>query len=570
SPGADTVRFDASVFPPGGRTPITLAAALPTIDGTEGIIIDGSGADVVLDANGAPDGLPFGPFSATLSGIVVRNLTVRGAATGVSASAEVVSGVLIDGVTIVDATGSNRRGINIFGNQTVEDVQIDRCTLSVSGGTALSIFSIDGTDGVHIRRSTAAASRIGFSVGSNGRIANAVFESVTASGNERAGLSFFGGGGFEDLSATDIQSVENGAGWELTGGEMTRVRIANSEFRANDDGGIRLTVTTTAGVSESSVEGNRIVQNDGTGLSLVSTGPAGITISENDVLNNGTTESDHGISFGVGETSSASGISGNTVSGNAGAGILAFRGRVAISENVTQNNGLLGIDLRPTNEPAPFITANDPGDSDEGVNRLQNTPDLVAAPIDGGQTLAVTYAVDSAPANATYPLRVEFFLADDDGEEGQTFLGADAYPESDAQAQRTAVFTIDAPVADGARLLATATDADGNTSEFSAPLALALAPTSAGPDVVSEGIRLTARPNPDPLAVHLGIDGPLPSARVALFDALGREVAVLHEGPLATGEHTLALEAAALPAGVYIVRVVTPAGTASQAVTIVR
>ncbi|GIV58037.1 MAG: hypothetical protein KatS3mg042_0950 [Rhodothermaceae bacterium] len=44
--------------------------------------------------------------------------------------------------------------------------------------------------------------------------------------------------------------------------------------------------------------------------------------------------------------------------------------------------------------------------------------------------------------------------------------------------------------------------------------------------------------------------------RVAVYDVLGREVAVLHRGPLTGGTtHTLRFEAGGLPAGVYVVRV---------------
>jgi hypothetical protein len=45
---------------------------------------------------------------------------------------------------------------------------------------------------------------------------------------------------------------------------------------------------------------------------------------------------------------------------------------------------------------------------------------------------------------------------------------------------------------------------------------------------------------------------------VEVFDALGRRVAILHDGPLAAGAHTLELDAASLPPGHYIVRAHVP------------
>ena len=50
--------------------------------------------------------------------------------------------------------------------------------------------------------------------------------------------------------------------------------------------------------------------------------------------------------------------------------------------------------------------------------------------IDGG-VLTVSYSVDSTTSNAAYPLRVEFFMADSDSQEGMTYLGFDEYTASD-------------------------------------------------------------------------------------------------------------------------------------------
>lgn len=60
------------------------------------------------------------------------------------------------------------------------------------------------------------------------------------------------------------------------------------------------------------------------------------------------------------------------------------------------------------------------------------------------------------------------------------------------------------------------------------------------------------------------------AARVDVLDALGRTVAVLHDGPLGAGATPLAWAAAAVPAGVYRVRLRTATGTTTQAVTVLR
>ena len=69
------------------------------------------------------------------------------------------------------------------------------------------------------------------------------------------------------------------------------------------------------------------------------------------------------------------------------------------------------------------------------------------------------------------------------------------------------------------------------------------------------------------LALTLAAAGPV---EASLFDVLGRRVAVLHDGVLAAGLHTLAVDASALPAGVYVARVAGAGVAASVTLTVVR
>ncbi len=59
-------------------------------------------------------------------------------------------------------------------------------------------------------------------------------------------------------------------------------------------------------------------------------------------------------------------------------------------------------------------------------------------------------------------------------------------------------------------------------------------------------------------------------ATVEVFDVLGRRVAVLVEGPLAAGTHTLRLDARALAPGAYVVRATAGGLAATRRVTVVR
>ncbi|MFN3596884.1 MAG: M36 family metallopeptidase [Rubricoccaceae bacterium] len=92
-------------------------------------------------------------------------------------------------------------------------------------------------------------------------------------------------------------------------------------------------------------------------------------------------------------------------------------------------------------------------------------------------------------------------------------------------------------------------------------------------DAVAGASRLEiAGPNPfrTRTAVTLEVDAPQ-TVLVALYDLLGRRLAVLHDGALAAGvPSTVDVEAAGLPAGTYVVQATGETFRATQRVTIVR
>ncbi len=95
-----------------------------------------------------------------------------------------------------------------------------------------------------------------------------------------------------------------------------------------------------------------------------------------------------------------------------------------------------------------------------------------------------------------------------------------------------------------------------------------VAPVADEPGASAGGLALAAAPNParSASAVTLALGEPQ-SASVRVYDALGREVARLHDGPLSAGTHTFRLDAEALPAGVYVVRATAAAGAGTEART---
>lgn len=156
----------------------------------------------------------------------------------------------------------------------------------------------------------------------------------------------------------------------------------------------------------------------------------------------------------------------NLIAHNHGAGIFSREARSSESfdnrGNRIHHNGGVGranVDIAPAG-PNP----NDAGDADTGANNRQNTPEILAASV-AGNTLTVTYRIDTATGAAAYPLRVDFYENIQGG--SGALLGQDAYPAASAQAPRTIALTVPAHVR-ALPLVAAATDANGYSSEFSA------------------------------------------------------------------------------------------------------
>ena len=60
------------------------------------------------------------------------------------------------------------------------------------------------------------------------------------------------------------------------------------------------------------------------------------------------------------------------------------------------------------------------------------------------------------------------------------------------------------------------------------------------------------------------------TARVTVYDLMGRRVATLHDGMLPSGETTLTLDAASLASGTYVVRLEAAHGARTRTVLVTR
>ncbi len=189
-------------------------------------------------------------------------------------------------------------------------------------------------------------------------------------------------------------------------------------------------------------------------------------------------------------------IESNTLSLNGAAGVRVVSGAGnAIRSNLIFDNGSLGIDLGN-----PGAAPNDAGDPDAGANNLQNFP-IITRAMPGTGSVTLQGRLNGA-ANTAFAL--EFFAnanCDPSGfGEGATLLGsASATTDGTGDATFDAAFASAAP--EGNFVSATATDAAGNTSEFSP-----CARIGPGNDVWTRALRLTPGGPLAPAAIDQFVD----------------------------------------------------------------
>ena len=115
----------------------------------------------------------------------------------------------------------------------------------------------------------------------------------------------------------------------------------------------------------------------------------------------------------------------------------------------------------------------DPGGGEEGPNNLQNFPEFDEDETEydaDDNEMVVNFRVQTNTGNANYPLEIDFYLADGEDRQGKTYLGTVDYSDANSWVFETFNPPADVDISSGDLMVATATDGDGNTSEFSNPV----------------------------------------------------------------------------------------------------
>ncbi|MFC3194700.1 CSLREA domain-containing protein [Marinicella sediminis] len=256
------------------------------------------------------------------------------------------------------------------------------------------------------------------------------------------------------------------------------------------------------------VEGNVISGNSGVGLTVSTSSPSplrrvqvisnliGVAADGQTPLPNlggGVYSSGIAIDTVIGKPGEGNVIAYNQCGPNWGCGIAVsgFTNNVIeIRHNSIYNNENEGIDLE-----SDRFTPNDAGDFDSGANRLQNFPDINSAQHDpDGNRINLNFWVDSHNGASDYPITLDVYAADSDGQEGQTWLASTTFTESQYLAGNpiTRTMTAAAAVAENDVIVVTATEGGGRTSEFSPGFVLAGQPDFS---IACPNTRITTSPS---------------------------------------------------------------------------
>ena len=453
----------------GAPSAILLASPLPAI--TNPVVIDGytepgaqpdtngpgaaDNAVLMVEINGSEAGVGASGFVLAAGGSTVRGLIISffdgGSAIEIdSPGGDNISGNLLGSVLTSSTStvgGGNKNGVSILGSSG-----------NTVGGTtddAPNIITGNAADGVLIANSNGG-----------GDAADNVVERNFI-GLEPTGENGVGNGGpGVVLSASTTSGAGSVTGTTISGniiaGSGYGTAIARSTL-TDDDANILL--------EGSLVSGNTIIGNKiGTDITGM-TGAAGMA---EQFLADGI-NIDGAVDTMIG--GSAPGAA-NTIAFNAGVGVnvLAGTGNTISRNAIFQNGRLLADPLFPqvggidVGDDGP--TPNHATNPLPGPNNFQNFP-LISSVTSSGSSTIVTGMLQSAP-NTVYT--IEFFSnpsADPSGYgQGQTFLGATSVT-TDASGNATlsaANATLPVAVAAGSFVSATATDPQGDTSEFSLEL----------------------------------------------------------------------------------------------------
>ena len=467
--GSDTIDF---AIPGAGQKTIALLSELPAIGET--VIMDGGNngdaTNRVEVTGGGTLSTGFNLNASTASGSTIRNFVLNG-----FTSRQILFLFTVTGCTIQ----GNIIGLNAAGTAIVDtsrqgiDMEVG-CSGNLIGGTTAAERNV-----------ISSATDIAIVLNSSDSIVQGNFIGLNAAGTAKAGNPNFGvfvGNGGATIGGTNPGEgnviVSGSVGIEFGGNPALAQSsgLAQGNFIGTDATGmISLNAGTGTGINVSHatgvvISGGNVISGNNLGVSISSSGISGGSSNSITVQGNFIGTGSDGVSaLGNSGNGVDMFLSNNNIVGgiNSGEGnIIAFNGGAGVRNNLSTGNRIegnsifsnvgLGIDQETSG-----VSLNDFGDLDGA----QNFPKITAVTTTASD-VDITGTLSSRP-NTSY--RLEFFgnvETDPSGfGEGKVLIGT---TDVTTDGVGGAAFNVTFPLADPvATFVATAIDADGDTSEFS-------------------------------------------------------------------------------------------------------
>ena len=482
----DTIAFD---IPGAGIHTIVVSTDLP--QATDPLIIDGTtqpgyaGTPVIELTESTPtQGLRITAGGSTVRGLAIFEFGIQ--LTLISNGGNVVEACYI-GINATATVTTSGQGLQIQNSPDTRIGGTDPAVRNVISGLTSTGIQLVGSDGTVIQGNIIGTDPAGaLDLGNSGGISVVNSDDVVIGGASAGMGNLISGNNGVGISVTGSGNVliaGNLIGTDITG---TQAIPNNFGIDANNLPGT-ITIGTPALAARNVISGNNqgIFLNNGVQSATIQNNYIGTDITGTlPIPNNVAILLNHSTTTGVliggpnpGEGNVIVFNEGNSVAH----GIWSFGRRITVRGNRIHDNEGLGFDNDPTG-----ANPNDPGDADGGANDGQNFPIVTNVEVlqagEGVGTRVVgvlrsepstQYTLDFYGNTGCTP-RPQDFL------EGQTYLGF-GQVTTDGSGVGNFDVTLSVAIAPGDFVSATATDPEGNTSEFSQRLPFSVFPVSGDP-----------------------------------------------------------------------------------------
>lgn len=481
----------------------------PVANGQDGVLIDAGASFNIVDSDTISGNSGNGVHldgSDTIEN-TISNAEIGTNDAGGSAIANALDGVLIANGAAFNTLNSNTisgntgNGVRMTGSNTRENTVSNTGIGTNDGGdTAVS----NGGDGVLIDDgaafNTVDSDTISGNSGNGVRLSGSGTDNNTISNNEigtnatgddavandQDGVLIEDGAAFNTVDSNTISGNTND-GVHISDLGSNQNTISNNEIGANDNGDDAIANGQDGVLIEDGADSNLVGVHDGQGQgnTISGNGANGVRISGNPTSQNIVAANDIGVQSD-GNSPLPNGQSGILVENDAGQNLIgsdldgnddSAEGNViafnpldgatitsgvqnAIHQNSIFSNGRLGINLGGSATTLP----NDDKDPDNGANTLQNYPQVTDVLQNGAGGTDISGSLNSTPNSGFH---IELYGNDPTADtrwyvEGRQYLGSTDVV-TDANGNATFSLTISGAAFS---VTATATDAQGNTSEF--------------------------------------------------------------------------------------------------------